>query len=48
MNVKVVKETKFGIYDAIIPEVSGTAFFTGKHEFIFDTNDPFKAGFIFR
>jgi trans-L-3-hydroxyproline dehydratase len=48
MEVEVVEETVFGGFQAVIPEVSGTAFFTGRHEFIFDPNDPFKEGFIFR
>lgn len=48
MDVEVVKEVKFGSFKAIIPKVSGTAHFTGKHEFIFDPNDPYRDGFIFR
>lgn len=44
-----VKEiTKFGPYDAVIPEVEGTAHITGKHTFIIDPADPLKNGFIFR
>ena len=48
MSVKVVETTKFGPYDAVIPEVSGTASFTGRNEFYFDPEDPFRNGFIFR
>jgi len=48
MDVRIVKTTKFGPHDAVIPEVSGTAFFTGQNEFFFDPNDPLKKGFIFR
>jgi len=48
MDVKVVEQTVFGGFPAVIPEVSGNAFFSGKHEFLFDPNDPFKEGFIFR
>lgn len=48
MDVEVVEETSYGQYKAIVPKVSGTAYFTGKHEFIFDPIDPFKSGFIFR
>jgi len=44
----VVKETKFGPYSAIIPEVEGTAFITGKSEFLIDPDDPLKYGFILR
>ena len=48
MTVKVVEETKYAQYDAVIPEVSGTAFFTGHHKFYFDTKDLLNKGFIFR
>jgi len=44
----VVKETKFGPYPAVIPEVEGTAFITGRSEFIIDPDDPLKHGFILR
>ncbi|HKG61340.1 MAG TPA: proline racemase family protein [Pyrinomonadaceae bacterium] len=48
MSVEVVELTKFGPYDAVIPEVSGTASITGRNEFYFDPEDPFRKGFIFR
>lgn len=48
MSVKVVEETKFGPYDAVIPEVSGTASIIGRNEFYFDPDDPLRTGFIFR
>jgi trans-L-3-hydroxyproline dehydratase len=48
MSVKVVEVTKFGPYDAVIPEVSGTASIVGRNEFYFDPEDPLKEGFIFR
>ena len=48
MSVEVVEVTKFGPYDAVIPEVSGTASITGRNEFYFDPEDPFRSGFIFR
>ena len=48
MAVEIVELTKFGSYDAVIPKVSGTASFTGRHEFYFDPEDPFREGFIFR
>ncbi len=40
--------TKFGEYDAVIPQVEGNAFITGKHEFLIDPEDPLKKGFILR
>lgn len=48
MTVKVHEETTYGQYKAVVPEVSGTASFTGKNEFWFDPNDDQKDGFIFR
>jgi trans-L-3-hydroxyproline dehydratase len=48
MSVEVVGMTKFGPYDAVIPEVSGTASITGRNEFYFDPDDQFRKGFIFR
>ena len=48
MSVKVVEATKFGPFEAVIPEVSGTASITGRNEFYFDPEDPFRNGFILR
>jgi len=48
MDVRVVEKTTFGDYDAIVPEVTGTAYITGQNEFCFDPDDPLKGGFIFR
>jgi proline racemase len=45
---RVAKTTKFGDYSAVIPEVEGNAYVTGKHEFIIDPEDPLKNGFILR
>lgn len=44
-----VKEvTKFGSYDAVIPEVEGTAFITGINRFLLNPEDELKNGFILR
>ena len=48
MSVKVAEVTEYGPYDAVIPEVSGTASIIGRNEFCFDPEDPFRAGFILR
>ncbi len=45
---KVVEETTFGPYEAVIPEVEGSAYITGRHEFLIDPADPLKEGFILR
>ena len=47
-TVKVNEITTFGKYKAIIPEVRGTAFITGKNSFWINPNDPLKNGFILR
>jgi proline racemase len=48
MGVTVRELNTFGDFNAVIPEVSGTAFITGRHSFYFDPEDPFGQGFIFR
>lgn len=45
---RAVKEIDFGTYAGVIPEVSGHAHITGRHEFLFDPDDPLIKGFIFR
>ena len=45
---KVVETTNYGDYPAVIPEVEGHAFITGRHEFIIDEDDPFAYGFFLR
>jgi trans-L-3-hydroxyproline dehydratase len=37
-----------GAYPAVLPEVSGTAYITGRHEFFLDPRDPLGAGFLVR
>jgi proline racemase len=48
MTVQAVEVTKVGPYEAVVPEVSGTASIIGRNEFYFDPEDPFREGFIFR
>jgi trans-L-3-hydroxyproline dehydratase len=48
MTVAPVEPVKFGPFEAVIPEVSGTASITGRNEFYFDPEDPFREGFILR
>jgi len=45
---KVIQETSYGPYLAVIPEIEGTANITGKHEFLIDPEDTLKDGFVFR
>ena len=45
---RIVESVSYGKYDAIIPEVKGTAFITGEHTFFIDPKDDMRNGFIFR
>jgi proline racemase len=45
---RVVGTTTFGPYAAVLPEVEGRAFITGRNEFLIDPSDPLKHGFILR
>ena len=40
--------TNYYGFKAIIPNVSGSSFITGEHDFSIDTRDPLKHGFILR
>ena len=44
----VVQTTQYGPYEAVIPQVEGTAHIVGQCEFVIDPNDPFKYGFFLR
>lgn len=48
MDVEVKEETSYGTHNAVVPEVTGQAWFCGKNETWIDPNDPLKDGFIFR
>jgi len=43
---RVVGRARLGPYNAIVPEVSGNAFITGRHEFILDPRDGLGRGFL--
>jgi proline racemase/trans-L-3-hydroxyproline dehydratase len=45
---RVIGETKVGEFDAIIPEITGSAFITGHSQFFIDPEDPVKYGFILK
>jgi len=45
---RVVSEMMFGPRKAVIPEVEGSAFITGRHEFLVDPADPLGSGFMLR
>lgn len=48
MTVQAISRTTFGPHDAVVPEVSGSAHVTGRHEFWFDPRDALGGGFILR
>ena len=42
---QIMKETRVGGYQAIVPRVGGRAYLTGFHQFVLDPDDPFPHGF---
>ena len=47
-DVRIVETTRCGPFDAVLPEVTGSAYITGENRFYFDPADPLAGGFIFR
>jgi trans-L-3-hydroxyproline dehydratase len=45
---RVIQVTRFGPYQAVIPEVEGSAFIIGKNEFYINPDDPLRQGFLLR
>jgi trans-L-3-hydroxyproline dehydratase len=45
---RVLEETTCGPFAAVIPEVSGSAWITGRNEFVIDPSDPVRNGFLLR
>ena len=45
---KVLGTTKVAEYDAVIPQVKGSAYITGFNHFVIDETDPLKHGFILK
>jgi trans-L-3-hydroxyproline dehydratase len=45
---EVVMTTEFGSYDAVIPQVTGTAHITGINQLLIDPEDPLRHGFLLR
>jgi proline racemase len=42
---KLVGECLVGDYEAVVPEITGSAWITGINQFVFDPDDPLKSGF---
>jgi trans-L-3-hydroxyproline dehydratase len=47
-DVRVVEATAVGACPAVIPEVTGAAYITGRHEFFIDPDDPLREGVLLR
>jgi proline racemase len=45
---RVVDTTRVGSYAAVVPEVSGRAWITGRNELFVAPDDPLGAGFLLR
>ena len=43
-DVRVAETTTVGGVDAVVPEVTGSAYITGRHEFLLNPDDPLLAG----
>ena len=44
-RAQVIRETMAGPYPAVVPQVTGSAYVTGRQEIIIDPDDPLKYGF---
>lgn len=47
-SIRIERQLSLGEVDAVIPQVRGQAFVSGRHQFLLDPQDPFPQGFIFR
>jgi len=43
---KVIKQKKIGQFLGIVPEITASAYITGFHQFVIESSDPLKQGFI--
>ena len=44
-SARVVERTRLGEIEAIVPELTGSAWITGEHTFVVQSNDPLRGGF---
>jgi proline racemase len=45
---RILEVSTFGPHEAVVPELEGAAYITGRHDFLLDPNDPLRHGFILR
>jgi trans-L-3-hydroxyproline dehydratase len=48
LDVEIAEITTYGPYQAVIPKVSGKAYYTGEHTFMFEDDDQLGKGFLVR
>ena len=44
---RVLETTRLGAFDAVVPQITGSAYLTGFHDFVLDPRDPHPHGFEF-
>jgi trans-L-3-hydroxyproline dehydratase len=47
-TARILETTRFGPFDAVVPEVEGSAWITGRNELIVQRTDPLASGFLLR
>lgn len=47
-SISIRRQLRLGTIDAVIPQVRGQAYISGRHQFFLDPQDPFPQGFLFR
>jgi proline racemase len=45
-RAEIVGETQVGPYPAVVPQITGSAWVTGHHQFVLDPGDPLREGFL--
>jgi proline racemase len=45
---RILGTSTFGGYEAVVPEIEGSAHIVGRNEFLIDPNDPLRDGFVLR
>jgi proline racemase len=45
---RILESTNVGPFEAIVPEIEGTAYITGLHQFVLDSRDPYREGLVVR
>ena len=48
MGARVLRRTRVGEFDAVVPEISGTAHVCGQASWTLDRHDPLRYGFLVR